>query len=51
MEKERNTGKIWKCVKNYLNWNNQGGPPSQLIDKEGRLVTSPKKIGKLQNDY
>ena len=51
MEKERNTGKIWKYVTSYLNWNNQGGPPSQLIDKKGRLVTSPKMIAKIQNDY
>ena len=51
LENERNTGAIWKTIGSYLNWNRKGGPPTQLIDSNGNLITSPKKMAELQNNF
>ena len=51
LENERNTGAIWKTIGSYLNWNKKGGPPTQLIDSNGTLITSPKKMAELQNKF
>ena len=51
LEREKDTGKIWGCIKSYLNWNKQSGAPTMLVDKNGKPETSPKRLAELQNDF
>ena len=51
LEKEKDIGKIWTTLGSYLNWNKQALSPIQLINKEGKIVTSPAKMAKLQNEF
>merc|ERR1712106_1302060 len=40
---------MWKAVKGNLNWI-EGGPPSALTDKVGKLITKPKSIAERYHD-
>ena len=45
-----NSSSIWKSIKSFLGWSS-GGPPSQLINNAGELITAPIKLANLMNDY
>ena len=41
--------KLWKNIKNILNWNSSGSP-SQLFFN-GQLVTKPQEVARTQNEF
>ena len=40
----------WKSAKNFMEWENSGGPPSQL-ENNGRLVTKAGEIASIMNEF
>ena len=48
-EENLNTGKVWKNILGYLNWNSASSPSKLLHD--GDMVTSPQRMADLQNTY
>ena len=49
-ELEKDNGKVWKTVRNYLGWGTTASP-TKLVDAAGQLVTSPQKMAEIQNSY
>ena len=50
-EFERDSGRVWKNVRNYLGWGGTTSAPTKLVSPAGQLVTSPKQMAELQNSY
>ena len=48
-EETGDTGKLWKNVLGWLNWNSSSSPTKLLSN--GNLETSPSKMAELQNKY
>ena len=50
-EKEKDSGRIWKNIRNYLGWGGSTGAPNKLKNNEGQLITSPIQMAELQNNF
>ena len=50
-EEERDVGRVWKNIRNYLGWGGSTGAPSKLKNSAGQLITSPSALAELQNKY
>ena len=50
-EKEKDVGRVWKNIRDYLGWGGSTGAPVRLKNSAGQLVTSPAKMAELQNNY
>ena len=50
-ELERDSGRVWKNIRNYLGWGGTTSAPTKLVSPAGHLVTSPKSMDELQNNY
>ena len=50
-EIEKDPGKVWKNVRNYLGWGSGTAAPTRLINTAGQLITSPSQMADLQNRY
>ena len=48
-EESKDSGKIWKSILGWLNWSSTSSPTKLLID--GDMVTSPKQMAEVQNQY
>ena len=48
-EDNLNTGKLWKNILGWLNWRSTCSPTKLL--NNGDMVTSPKRIADVQNEY
>ena len=49
VEKSRDSGRIWKAVKNSLNWSASGAPTKLFYG--GRLLTKPIDLAETMNRY
>ena len=50
-ETEKDHGRVWKNVRNYLGWGGSTSAPTKLINSAGQLITSPSQMADLQNRY